>query len=309
MGFHLSPSRALLLGAGAIALGSMGYALSRPETAAVADSAPIGTAAASPDAAIRALQEQVGVNPRDAQGWHRLGSAYFEQRRYEDAARAFRRAADIAPDTAEHWSALGEALVMADARDPMPKGAGEAFDTAVRIDPKDPRARYFLAVRRDLAGDHKGAIDDWLALLADTPPGAVWEADLRRTIAQVGKINGIDVSARLAAVAQPPAHPVAKADDVATAAIPGPTREQMRAAAALPKGAQDALIANMVAGLEGKLRASPANVDGWIMLMRSRMTLNEPGKAAAALRDAIAANPSGADRLREQARLIGVPGA
>ncbi|MFX7549094.1 hypothetical protein ABTJ50_22380, partial [Acinetobacter baumannii] len=75
-----------------------------------------------------------------------------------------------------------------------------AFRRAVAIDPKDPRARYFLAVARDLKGEHRGAIDDWLALLKDTPPGAPWEADLRRTIEQVGKINHIDVAQQLSAI-------------------------------------------------------------------------------------------------------------
>src|SRR3546814_14962798 len=60
-------------------------------------------------------------------------------------------------------------------------------------DLKEPRARYFLAVKKDLAGDHRGAIDDWFALLADTPQGAPWEPDLRRTIEQVGAIHQIEV--------------------------------------------------------------------------------------------------------------------
>src|SRR3546814_5738329 len=65
-------------------------------------------------------------------------------------------------------------------------------------DLKEPRARYFLAVKKDLAGEHRGAIDDWFALLADTPQGAPWEPDLRRTIEQVGAIHKIEVKSRLA---------------------------------------------------------------------------------------------------------------
>ena len=54
------------------------------------------------------------------------------------------------------------------------------------LDPQDPRARYFLAVKKDIDKDHEGAIAAWLDLLADSPPGAPWEADLVRTIEQVG---------------------------------------------------------------------------------------------------------------------------
>ena len=160
---------------------------------------------------------------------------------------------------------------------------------------------------RSCGGDHKGALDDWFALLADTPQGAPWEADLRRTIEQVGQIHKIDVAARLAATK--PRALTADEMPVAARAIPGPSRSEMEAASQLPKGQQDAMIEGMVSGLEAKLKADPTNVDRWIMLMRSRMTLGETAKAAQALKDGIAANPDAAGRLKAQAQLLGVPGA
>lgn len=310
----LSVGRVALVGAAALALVSVGYNVwrDRPEkTAASAPFAPAAQPPSDPQAVIRGLQDRVGANPDDAEGWQMLGWAYFENGRHADAVRAYRRAVKLAPDNATFWSSLGEAVVMASERDPMPKEAAEAFDKAVKIDPKEPRARYFQAVRKDLAQDHEGAIRDWLALLADTPPGAPWEADLRRTIEQVGKINGIDVKDRLAAIKPAAPHPSMGSPlggSVATAAIPGPSREQMQAAAQLPKGQQDAMIEGMVSGLEAKLKANPANVDGWIMLMRSRMTLGETAKAQAALEAARKANPGQSARLRDEARVLGVPG-
>jgi cytochrome c-type biogenesis protein CcmH len=305
--------RGLLAGAIAIAAVSVGYAVIRddgPPKQAAPAMAP-ASASADPEDELRTLQGRVGANPKDVEGWQQLGWAYFDRQRYADAARAYRHATDLAPKNATLWSSYGEALVMADERDPMPAAAATAFDKALAIDPKEPRARYFAAVRKDLAGDHKGALDAWLALLADSPPGAPWEADLRRTIEQVGKINRIDVAPRLAAI-KPSAHPTVAAPvatSVATGAIPGPTRDQMQAAASLPKGAQDQMIAGMLESLEAKLRANPANIDGWIMLMRSRMTLNESGKAGDALKRAVAANPAQAARLKDEAKVLGVPGA
>nr|WP_235181713.1 MULTISPECIES: tetratricopeptide repeat protein [Sphingobium] len=305
--------RVVLMGAVGIAAISIGYRVSQApeETKAPALPPPLANRGASdPEAAIRALQDRVGANPNDAEGWQRLGWAYFESGRHADAVRAYRHATKLAPGNATFWSSLGEAAVMASERDPMPKEAADAFDRAVTIDPKDPRARYFQAVLKDLAKDHEGAIRDWLALLGDTPPGAPWEADLRRTIEQVGKINGIDVAGRLAAVKPSAPHPpMGVGMSVAAAAIPGPSREQMQAAAQLPKGQQDAMVEGMVARLEARLKADPGNVDGWIMLMRSRMTLGETGKAAAAYAQARAANPAQAGRIRDEARILGVPGA
>jgi cytochrome c-type biogenesis protein CcmH/NrfG len=186
-------SRLVLAASGAIALGALVYTLSRddPATAPVSPS-PASTVAAGsddPEAVIRGLQDRVGANPADAKAWQLLAQAYFLSQRHADSARAYRRATELEPGNAALWSAYGEASVIASPRDPMPAEALAAFRKAHALDAKDARARYFLAVARDIGGDHKGAIEDWLALLADTPAGAPWEADLRRTIEQVGKIN------------------------------------------------------------------------------------------------------------------------
>jgi cytochrome c-type biogenesis protein CcmH len=86
----------------------------------------------------------------------------------------------------------------------------------------------------------------------------------------------------------------------------------MAAAAALPQGQQDTMVAQMVDGLAERLKREPGDTDGWIMLLRSRMQLGETGKAQAALRDATAAlKNKAADqrRVREAASALGVPGA
>ena len=62
----------------------------------------------------------------------------------------------------------------------------------------------------------------------------------------------------------------------------------------------------MVAQLEARLHAEPKNLDGWVMLMRSRMTLGEPAKAKAALEAAVKANPGEAAELRRQAQALGI---
>lgn len=251
---------------------------------------------------LAALEAAARRNPGDAAAWQRIGLAHFDAGRFAQAAEAYARAAEAAPGSAALWSSLGEALVMASEDEPMPARALAAFRKAARIDAKDPRARYFLAVARDLEGDHAGAIADWLALLAETPAGAPWEADLQRTIEQVGKINGIAVEARIAAAQEnrpSPAHP-------AFAAIPGPSQKQLAAAGSIPPGEQRAMAEGMVARLERRLASDPANVDGWIMLMRSRKTLGQDAAASEALRKAVAANPAQKDALERAASQLGI---
>ena len=195
---------------------------------------------------------------------------------------------------------------MQDERDPMPAKALEAFKKAIDLDPTDPRSRYFLAVSKDLSGDHQGAIDDWLALLEDTPPGAPWDEDVKRTIEQVGKINNIPTDERIQKALAGRSPVTSEPELTAGNAIPGPTQEQIAAASAISPSDQEDMAAGMVDSLEGKLKANPKNVDGWVMLMRSRMVQGMPDKASAALRDAIAANPAQADRLKTEAEILGV---
>jgi cytochrome c-type biogenesis protein CcmH len=80
----------------------------------------------------------------------------------------------------------------------------------------------------------------------------------------------------------------------------------MAAATAIPPSEQRTMAEGMVARLEGRLKADPKNVEGWIMLMRSRMTLGEAAHAKQALASALAANPGDADRLRQEAAALGV---
>ncbi len=300
-------SRWALIGAAAIALGAGGYAVYQRNLA------PTATTSAAPTQAeigssIASLEAKLKDNPNDAEGWRMLGWSLFETGKFAESAGAYKRATQLDPKKAEYFSSLGEALVLAGKGD-VPPDAKAAFDTAIALDAKDPRARYFLAVAKDISGDHKGAIDDWFALLNETPSGAPWEADVRRIITEVGAKEKIEVASRMAklpALAAPTGGAA-----VATAAIPGPTPQQMRDAAGMPKGQQDMMVAGMVDGLEKKLKTNPNNPDGWIMLMRSRMSLGETGKAAEALKSARTALGGDQQKLgmvNAAASELGVPG-
>jgi cytochrome c-type biogenesis protein CcmH len=295
---------ALLAGAGALLLGALGYAAFRQDGA----SQPVaeGAAPSAPDSAAE-LEAAARARPQDAAALQALAEARFDERDFDRAVTAYRQLTVLVPTRAGYWSGLGESLVMAapNTGPAIPVEALAAFRRAISIDAKEPRARYFMAAQRDIDGDHDGAIADWLALLAETPRGAAWEGGLRQTIEDVGRRHNIAVGPRIAAIRQPELTPAQM--PVAARAIPGPSRQDMQAAAALPKGQQDMMVNSMVDGLEARLKANPQQPDRWIMLMRSRMTLGESAKAARALTAAIAANPAQAERLRAEARLLGVP--
>lgn len=238
----------------------------------------------------------------DSQAWQRLGLAYFGANMFAESAEAYRKAVDLEPDSAVLWSAMAEAMVMASETDPMPAEAREAFTRAAELDPSEPRARYYLAVAKDLGGDHEGAIGDWLALLADTPAGAPWETDLVRTITQVGQINDIAVQDRIQqALGTRNILPAAVASG-----IPGPSQEQMAAAASLSPNEQQDMAEGMVSRLAARLENDPSDVEGWIMLMRSYRTLGRDGQARDAYASALAANPQAQSQLQAAAQALGM---
>ncbi|PWG03460.1 tetratricopeptide repeat protein [Sphingosinicella humi] len=293
-----------LVAAGIIAAASAGVAIYRSGDGAPKEASPHGNVrpdepVADVQTMIAGLEARLREDPDNAEGWRMLGWSYFEIGDLMRSASAYRRAAEIEPDKAENWSSLGEALQTASTQ--VSPEAAAAFRRALAIDPADPRARYFIAVQKDLQGQHAAAIDDWIALLKDTPAGAPWEVDLRRTIQLAAEKQDIDIAGRM---------PPPSGGSTATAAIPGPTPEQMAAASSIPPSQQDAMVEGMVEGLARRLEANPRDAAGWIRLMRSRMVLGETDAASDALRSALAAFEGDAAttaQLNRAADELGVP--
>ena len=124
-------------------------------------------------------------------------------------------------------------------------------------------------------------------------------------IEQVGAINKIAVAERIAAaLARRPAAEATAAP--ALAGIPGPTQEQIAAASAMRPAEQQAMAEEMVARLAARLEREPADVEGWVMLMRSYRILGRNDAARRALQSALAANPASSDELRSAAESLGV---
>lgn len=289
-----------LAGAGLIALAAVGVAIARSGSGeGSAAPANVQAPAATPEAMIAEVEERLRRDPDNDRGWFNLGILYRETRRFPEAERAFRRAMELSPQNADYVAYLGETLLLIAGRNPPPE-AEALFRRALTLDPANPQALYYLATLRDHRGDHSGAIDALLALLRAAPADAPWEPQVREAAIRIAQENRIDIAGRLPA---PPR-------STATAGIPGPTREQIDAARAIPPGQQEAMVKGMVDQLAGRLRQNPRDAEGWIRLMRSRMVLNQPEAAADALRSSLAAFQGDAatqQRLRTAAQELGIP--
>ena len=259
------------------------------------------------DEMIAGLAQRLRQDPDNHEGWFLLGMAYRNSERFAESALAFRRASELAPRNADYAAYLGEALLLAGREGAAPPPEAERlFRRALALQPGNPQARYYLATLKDMGGDHRGALDDLIALLGEAPADAPWLPQVREAAVAIARTNNIDISSRLPAA---PAAP-GPATATATAAIPGPTPEQMAQASALRPREQDAMAKAMVDRLAARLRQNPRDAEGWIRLMRSRMVLREPRAAAEALRAGLAAFPNDAatqNRLRTAARALAVP--
>lgn len=211
----------------------------------------------TPEELIARAEKALAENPDDARGWGVLAPIYVRMGRFDDAATAYRNAIRLAGEDAEKLSGLGEAILMAGGG-VVTKDAEDTFNRALALDPKAAKARFFLALGLMQDGNAVQAADAWRAIAADEPANSPWRRASEAALAQMKD-------------------------------QPGPTQEQVEDAAQMPKGDQLAMIEQMVAGLDEKLRAEPNDPDGWIRLLRSYQVLGKGDAARDALKRALTA--------------------
>jgi len=296
-----------LAAAGLLAVVAIAIALLRPgETTTEGNTATAATnnmqAAGSIDQMIASLQARLQQDPDNHELWYMLGLAQRDNGQFRAAEQTFRRAMELAPQNADYTAYLAEMMLIQDGRNPRPE-AERLLRRVLELQPTNAQARYYLATLRDMRGDHRGAIDDLVALLRTAPANAPWEPQVREAAETIARNNNIDIAGRLPPRRQPE-------QSAATQGIPGPTQQQIDQARSIPPSEQGRMAQGMVDRLAARLRQNPRNADGWMMLMRSYMVQQQPDAASNALRSALAAfsdDPATQQRLRTAARELSVP--
>ncbi|MBC7148172.1 MAG: c-type cytochrome biogenesis protein CcmI [Rhizobium sp.] len=218
------------------------------------------------------VERHLAENPNDGSGWDVLAPIYFKMQRLGDAELAFRNAIRLQGTNPARMNGLGEVL-MAGNDGIVTDDARSAFEEALRLDAKDPRARFYLALSLEQGGKRQEALADFQALAKDSPADAPWLPLVQEHIA---------ANSGGAPVAGMPAQSKAPG---------GPTASDVEAAAGMSATDRNAMIRGMVEGLDAKLKQDPNNFEGWMRLVRSYAMLNEPEKAIAALKSAFVAFP------------------
>lgn len=259
----------------------------------------------SVDRMVTSLAQRLEKDPTDYQGWMLLGRSFGVLDKFDEAARAYARAAALPEgfnDPLPHMQ-LGESLIFT-SQGVVTDPARAAFERALAIDPKHPGARFYLALARGQAGDLRGAYQGWLDMARDSPPDAPWLPALYGRLREVARDLGADLASDYPQALQdplpaaPPLAQAAPAPSPAAAApapaAPGPTAEDMRAAAEMSSDDRQAMIRGMVERLAGRMEEDPDNFDGWIRLGRAYGVLGEKDGAVTAYANATRLRPGDA---------------
>ncbi|MBM3529012.1 MAG: c-type cytochrome biogenesis protein CcmI [Alphaproteobacteria bacterium] len=222
------------------------------------------------------VEAHLEQNPDDGRGWEVLSPVYMRLGRFQDAVKARRNVLQLLGVTADRETDLGEALAAA-ANGVITAESKAAFERALRLDPADVRARFFMGHAAEQDGRPNDAADMWRKLLAEAPPGAPWVGIVRESLARV---------------------------DPSSPAPRGPSAEDVAAAAELAPEQRAAMVQGMVERLAERLKQDGGDVEGWLRLMRAYMVMGDKAKAQAAAADARRALAGDAEKLRRVDELM-----
>jgi len=171
----------------ALLVGLAGYALQAnpkmPGAPKQAQEKIVGNEAAL----IEARQALAGQKVLADNTWMMIADALARHGQYADASGVLLGAIDKDPKNAGAWLALGNALV-GHAEGTLTPAALYAFRHAAQAAPDQPGPPFFLGLALAQSGRFGEARDVWVRLLAASPPGAPWRADLAERLQRLDEI-------------------------------------------------------------------------------------------------------------------------
>jgi cytochrome c-type biogenesis protein CcmH len=228
------------------------------------------------------MEDHLAARPADGRGWEVIAPVYLKMGRFDDAAKAYRTALRLNGASVSRLEGLSEAL-MAASNGAVTSEALDELKQILALEPDNPRARFYIALSLEQAGQAEAARGAFEALAKQSPADAPWLALVNEHIAR----NGGTASAPAA----PPA--------AGSAAPDGPTAEDVAAAGTMSSGDRQQMIRGMVESLDARLSADPDNFEGWMRLVRSYAVLNDKDRAAGALKRGLAAFPASGNEGRQ----------
>ncbi|TJW12614.1 MAG: c-type cytochrome biogenesis protein CcmI [Mesorhizobium sp.] len=218
----------------------------------------------SVDELVARAEAHLAANPTDGRGWDVLAPVYLRMQRFSDAVTAYRNAIRLDGDSATRQAGLGEAIANA-AGGIVSADAQAAFEAALKLDPANPKATFYLAMGMAQEGRLDEAKAAWQKMLAALPQDSPWRGAVEQALTE---------SAKRSVASGEPAN--------------GPGAADVDAASSMSPQDREAMINTMVVGLDEKLRQNPRDAEGWMQLVRSYVVLGKTDQARDALNRSIA---------------------
>ena len=127
-----------------------------------------GFGTVSTEAALKELEDKLVKNPQDADSLLVLARSYTELERYTDAARNYNKLTQLVPNEAQLWADFADALAMANGQS-LAGHPTLLLDTALKLDPNNPKALAMSGYAAMGRGDYPAAIRYWERLLKLVP--------------------------------------------------------------------------------------------------------------------------------------------
>jgi cytochrome c-type biogenesis protein CcmH len=233
------------------------------------------------DTLLAQVEAHLAKNPEDGRGWEVVAPVYMRFGRFEDAVKARRNAIRLNGASADREADLGESL-MAVSNGVVTDEAKAAFERALALDAKSPKARFFLGVAAHQDGQGDKAVSIWRAMLSEASPDSPWAGMVRETLARVE-----------GGTAEQPAP-----------SAPGPTADDVAAAGTMAPEDRSAMVRGMVERLAERLQRDGSDIEGWLRLVRAYTVMGDRSRALSAVADARRALGHDTDKLRRLDELV-----
>ncbi len=230
------------------------------------------------DQKLAKLRARLKEKPDEFEGWLLLARSNLSLGRYEEAANAFGRAAELQAGDAEIYALQGQALVGLHGGIITP-AASLAFGRAFELQPEHPAPRLYEGYRLLQKGNVRAALAIWQKLVSEVRANTPWLERIRLEISRAETI-------------------IARQETLLTGPrVPTPDSERIDAAREMSPSERQAFIESMVARLRGRLEGQPDDLDGWLRLARAEEVLGNIEAAIAALD--LAAELAGPDSVTD----------
>ena len=235
---------------------------------------------------IQRLVDALKKQPDNLDGWVLLARTLSRLERYDEAAETYMKATVLAPNAVELYIGAGENYYFA-ADGNVTADAVKAFEKAYELEPENPGARYYLALRDAQEGDQEGALQKWISLYKESPADAPYMAVLATRIEQTADQTGTNLGDLLER-------------KTVAADVAGPSSEDIAAAAEMSPEERQGMISSMVDRLATRMEETP-DYDGLMRLGQVYGTVQDYEKSAEAYARARALKPDDLAALEAEA--------